>query len=169
MRQLIWPEENMAAASPGDGGGAGNASRRRAEAAVQGSARSVVVAEGGWSSRGRFVRDAKKGFEMAPDIIVSTRLLLNEWCVQPDLRPLVSSFEHSPVLENLTLQLRKVQLSLTHLVPEPLHQLLSRGDPECRHPWTFESSSCTTSPQLYWLVPQVHNCTGSDCALVHFK
>uniref|UniRef100_A0A8R7UT40 Uncharacterized protein n=1 Tax=Triticum urartu TaxID=4572 RepID=A0A8R7UT40_TRIUA len=130
MRQLIWPEENMAAESPGDGGGAGNASRRRAEAAVQGSARSVVVAEGGWSSRGRFVRDAKKGFEMAPDIIVSTRLLLNDWCVQPDLRPLVSSFEHSPVLENLTLQLRK----------EPLHQLLSRGDPECRHPWTFESS-----------------------------
>lgn len=49
----------MAAVSPGDGGGAGNASRRRAEAAVQGSARSVVVAEGGWSSRGRFVRDAK--------------------------------------------------------------------------------------------------------------
>uniref|UniRef100_A0A8R7UDS0 Uncharacterized protein n=1 Tax=Triticum urartu TaxID=4572 RepID=A0A8R7UDS0_TRIUA len=51
MRQRIWPEENVAAASPGDGGGAGNASRRRAEAVVQGSARSVVAAEGGRGSR----------------------------------------------------------------------------------------------------------------------
>ncbi|XP_044387191.1 uncharacterized protein [Triticum aestivum] len=45
---------------------------------------------------------------MVPDIIVSSRLLLNERCVQPDLRPLVSMFEYSPVLENLTLQLRKI-------------------------------------------------------------
>ncbi|XP_037454080.1 FBD-associated F-box protein At5g56370-like [Triticum dicoccoides] len=32
-------------------------------------------------------------------------LLLSEWCVQPDLHALVCMLEHSPVLENLTLQL----------------------------------------------------------------
>ena len=37
-------------------------------------------------------------------------LLLNDWCVQPDLRALVWMLAHSPVLENLTLQLRKVYL-----------------------------------------------------------
>ncbi|KAM3317340.1 hypothetical protein ACQJBY_035151 [Aegilops geniculata] len=34
-------------------------------------------------------------------------LLLNEWSVQPDLCVLVCMLEHSPVLEHLTLQLRK--------------------------------------------------------------
>ncbi|XP_037449933.1 uncharacterized protein LOC119319582 [Triticum dicoccoides] len=34
-------------------------------------------------------------------------LLMNQWCVRPDLSALVCMLEHSPVLENLTLQLRK--------------------------------------------------------------
>ncbi|XP_044416077.1 MEIOTIC F-BOX protein MOF-like [Triticum aestivum] len=34
-------------------------------------------------------------------------LLMNQWCVQPDFSGLVCMLEHSPVLENLTLQLCK--------------------------------------------------------------
>uniref|UniRef100_A0A0A9B7E7 FBD domain-containing protein n=1 Tax=Arundo donax TaxID=35708 RepID=A0A0A9B7E7_ARUDO len=34
-------------------------------------------------------------------------LLMNDWCVAVDLSPLVCMLEHSPVLEKLTLQLRK--------------------------------------------------------------
>jgi hypothetical protein len=36
------------------------------------------------------------------------KLLLNDWCVAVDLGALVCILKHSPVLENLTLQLRKV-------------------------------------------------------------
>ncbi|KAL6658208.1 hypothetical protein ACP70R_003794 [Stipagrostis hirtigluma subsp. patula] len=35
------------------------------------------------------------------------KLLMNDWCVAIDMRALVCILEHSPVLENLILQLRK--------------------------------------------------------------
>ncbi|VAI41974.1 unnamed protein product [Triticum turgidum subsp. durum] len=49
----------------------------------------------------------KRDLRWCPTFSKLKTLLLNEWCVQPDLRALVCMLEHSPVLENLTLQLRK--------------------------------------------------------------
>ncbi|KAM3317317.1 hypothetical protein ACQJBY_035140 [Aegilops geniculata] len=49
----------------------------------------------------------KRDLRWCPTFSKLKTLLLNEWCVQPDLRALVCMLEHSPVLENLTLQLCK--------------------------------------------------------------
>uniref|UniRef100_N1QRU9 Uncharacterized protein n=1 Tax=Aegilops tauschii TaxID=37682 RepID=N1QRU9_AEGTA len=51
----------------------------------------------------------KRDLRWCPTFSKLKNLLLNGWCVQPDLRGLVSILEHSPILENLTLQLCKQQ------------------------------------------------------------
>ena len=37
-------------------------------------------------------------------------LLLNEWCVAADFRALICILQHSPILENLTIELNKVHI-----------------------------------------------------------
>ncbi|VAI53461.1 unnamed protein product [Triticum turgidum subsp. durum] len=53
-------------------------------------------------------------------------LLLNEWCVQPDLRALVCMLEHSPVLENLTLQLCEQGKPTGAVEAEENHSLMEK-------------------------------------------
>ncbi|XBH60284.1 hypothetical protein VPH35_114901 [Triticum aestivum] len=53
----------------------------------------------------------RRDLRWCPTFSKLKNLLLNDWCVQPDLRGLVSMLEHSLILENLTLQLRKDSVS----------------------------------------------------------
>ncbi|KAF7082453.1 hypothetical protein CFC21_086324 [Triticum aestivum] len=53
-------------------------------------------------------------------------LLLNEWCVQPDLRALVCMLEHSLVLENLTLQLCEQGKPTGAVEAEENHSLMEK-------------------------------------------
>ncbi|KAM0900114.1 hypothetical protein ACQ4PT_020830 [Festuca glaucescens] len=53
-------------------------------------------------------------------------MFLNEWCVQINLRALVCMLEHSPVLENLILQLRKQEETALALEVEGNNSLMHK-------------------------------------------
>ncbi|XP_047073185.1 FBD-associated F-box protein At5g56370-like isoform X1 [Lolium rigidum] len=49
----------------------------------------------------------RRDLKWCPTFIKLKKLFLDDWCVTADLRGLVCMLEHSPILEKLTLQLRK--------------------------------------------------------------
>ncbi|TVU16761.1 hypothetical protein EJB05_36915, partial [Eragrostis curvula] len=51
----------------------------------------------------------RRDLNWCPTFSKMKKLLLNDWCVAVDLYALVCILKHSPVLESLTLQLRKMQ------------------------------------------------------------